>query len=84
MKHWNFFPCIFLLLAIFWWRHIDFRIEELRRENSRPKTETIFDGPFKLDLPPVILPQIKEQNFDPLGPNNANEWSKKSPTQATI
>lgn len=75
MKHWNFFPCLFLLAALFWWKFVDLRVEELKI-NGQNKEKTIESPPinsiFNLDLPPLVLPPSGgAEKFDPLGPNSA-------------
>jgi hypothetical protein len=84
MKHWNFFPCLFLLLALFWYRFVDLRVEELKI-NGQNKEKTIEVPPinsiFNLDLPPLVLPHSGGvEKFDPLGPNSAenSEIEKKN------
>ena len=82
MKHWNFFPCLFLLLGVFWWKLIDLRVEELKTDNQ--KSESVIDAPpinsiFDLNLPPMVLPpSTKKGQFDPLGPNSAGESKAKN------
>lgn len=80
MKHWNFFPSLFLLLAIFWWGHVELFKFEMEIEQFRPKIEIhspLFekDEPLNLGVPPIppfILPPENTPFFDPLSPNSAD------------
>lgn len=85
MKHWNFFPCLLLLLAVFWWRFVDLRLEEMKIEGTRPKIEirSIIDEPMNFGapkVPPLILPPENTPFFDPHGPNSAEKSFKSGKT----
>jgi hypothetical protein len=77
MKHWNFFPCLLALLAIFWWRFVDLRLEEMKIEGTRPKIEIkapSLDGPLNFGtplIPNLNLPPENTPFFDPHAPNSA-------------
>lgn len=76
MRHWNFFPCLLALLAVFWWRFVDLRLEEMKIEGTRPKIEirSINDGPMNFGVPPIPqlgLPPENTPFFDPHAKNSA-------------
>jgi hypothetical protein len=77
MKHWNFFPSLFLLLAVFWLGHIDLTKTQLEIEQFRPKIEIkspLLDGPMNFgvpQIPPLYLPPENTPFFDPHAPNSA-------------
>lgn len=77
MRHWNFFPSLFLLLAVFWLGHVDLAKTQLEIEQFRPKIEINsppLDGPMNFgvpQIPPLYLPPENTPFFDPHAPNSA-------------
>lgn len=86
MKHWNFFPSLFILLAVFWWGHVELSKAQMELDMFRPKIEIKmpkieenlnFGVPT---IPPLGLPPENTPFFDPLSPNSADgSKNHKSP-----
>ena len=85
MKHWNFFPCLFLLLAVFWWGHVELSKTRMELDQFRPKLEInspLLDAPFNFGapmIPPLGLPPENTPFFDPLAPNSADGSKNHQP-----
>lgn len=86
MKHWNFFPSLFLLLAVFWLGYIELSKTKLEIDQFRPKIEikSILDGPMNFgapQIPPLILPPDNTPFFDPHSPNSADGSKNHQPNR---
>lgn len=87
MNHWNFYPSLLALAAIFWWRFVDLRIEETKIDGSRPKIEIkspSLDGPMNFGVPPIpplFFPD--EPTFNPKGRNSAESPKSSGLSKAT-
>lgn len=74
MKHWNFFPSLFALLAFFWWGHVELTKQQMELDMFRPKIEIKMpkiDDNLNFGVPP-IPPLNLPETFDPHGPNSAD------------
>ena len=77
MKHWNFFPSLFLLLAVFWLGHVELTKTQLEIDHSRPKIEikSLIEPQMNFGtpmIPPLHLPPDNTPFFDPHAPNSAD------------